>query len=66
MLLGEAVGITGEGVRQDLQRDVAIELLVTRAVNLTHSSGAERRKDAVRPDKRSKREVQGNMCGSIA
>ena len=36
----EAIGIGGEGVRQDLDRDVAIELRVARAIDLAHAAGA--------------------------
>ena len=38
---GQAIGIAGEGVRKDLQRDVAIQLRVVRSIHLTHSACAE-------------------------
>ena len=38
----EPIGIAGEGVGQDLQRDVAIELRVARAIDLPHPAGADR------------------------
>ena len=44
----EPIRIGGEGFRQDLQRDVAIEPRVARAVDLAHSTGAKRSKDFIR------------------
>ena len=43
----EAIGIAGERVRQDLDRDVAIQLRVARAVDLAHAAFADRRDDFV-------------------
>ncbi len=40
----------GEGLRQDLQRDIAIELGVARAIDLAHAPFAEQGHDFVRAD----------------
>ena len=45
--------------RKDLQRDVAIELRVARAVDLSHAPGADRRDDAIRPNQVSRFKCQG-------
>ncbi len=37
---GEPLGIGGEGVGQDLQRDIAIELRVARTIDLAHPTRA--------------------------
>jgi hypothetical protein len=37
----EAIGIARERVRDDFQRDVAVESGVARAVDLAHATGAE-------------------------
>ena len=47
---GAALGIGGEGGRQDLDRDVAPELAVARAIDLSHPAGAERRHNRVRAE----------------
>jgi hypothetical protein len=46
----QAIGIAGKGVRQDLQRDLTIELRVPRAVDLAHPARADRRDDFVRAE----------------
>ena len=43
----ERVGIGRDGLRQHLDRDVAIQLPVARAVDLPHSARAQRREDLV-------------------
>src|SRR5450759_2759487 len=43
----ESIGIGGERVRQNLQRDVAIELGIPRAVDLAHAARANERQDFV-------------------
>ena len=50
---GEAIRIAGEGVRQDLQRDVAIQLGIARAIHLAHAAGAEGGEDFVRAEARA-------------
>ena len=47
---GHALGIAGEGLGQDLQRDVAIEASVAGAVDFAHAAGAEERDDLVGAD----------------
>ena len=43
-------GSAAKSSRQDLQRDVAIQPRVARAVDLAHAAGAERRQNLVRTD----------------
>ena len=50
------VGVRGERRRQDLDRDLALEPLVARAVDLAHPSGADRREDLVGTEPRSGRQ----------
>ena len=45
--------IGDEDVRQDLDRDVAIELRIAGAIDLAHSAGAERAEDLVRTEARA-------------
>ena len=52
----EAVGIGGDVVGQDLDRDVAPEARVPRAVHLPHAAGPEKLDDLVRPETGSCRE----------
>jgi hypothetical protein len=47
---GEAIRIAGEGVRQDLQRDLAIQLGIARAVHLAHAAGPEGGENLVRAE----------------
>ena len=44
----QTIGIVGEPVREDLERDIAPKPGVARTVDLTHSPGAERGQDFVR------------------
>ena len=46
----QAIGIGREAVGQDLDRDLAAEARIARAVDLAHPSGAKRRQDFIRPD----------------
>jgi hypothetical protein len=46
---GQPLGISGNGIRQDLDRDVTMELRVFRPVHLSHAPSAERREDLVGP-----------------
>src|SRR5262249_10953862 len=46
----EPVGIEREVGRQDLQRDVAIELCVTRAIHLAHAAGTDGGENLVRTE----------------
>jgi hypothetical protein len=45
---GEAVRIGSEGIRQDLDRDVAIQLRVTRTIHVAHAAAAKGGDDFVR------------------
>ena len=47
---GQAIGIAGEGVRKDLQRDVAIQLRVVCAIHLAHAARAEGGENLIRAD----------------
>ena len=46
----EAIWIGGERVGQDLDRNFSIQLRVSRPVDFTHATGAERRQDLVRAE----------------
>src|SRR5207253_7200621 len=46
----EAIGIERERVWDDLQRDVATELRIARAIHLAHAAGADGREDLVRTE----------------
>src|SRR5580765_5596374 len=47
---GDAIGIDSEEFRQDLQRDIAIQLRVARAIDLAHPAGTQWGKDLVRAE----------------
>ncbi len=51
---GQAIRITGEGIRKDLQRDVAIQLRVPRTIHLAHPAGSQDGLDLVRAERRSR------------
>jgi hypothetical protein len=44
---GDAVGIGGERLRQNFQRDIASQFRVARTIHLSHPTGTERRNDFV-------------------
>ena len=46
----EAIGIQFKGARQDLERDIAIQLGVARAKYLTHAAFAQAAENSVRSD----------------
>ena len=50
---GEPVGVEGEQFGEDLQRDVAIELRVVRAIDLPHPARAQGRLNLVRAKARA-------------
>ena len=52
--------IVGNRRGQDLERDLAVEPGVGRAVDLTHAAGTERRDDLVDAQPSSIRETHGN------
>ena len=60
----QPVGVAGERVGQDLQRDVAIELGIARAEHLAHPAGADAGDDFVDAEARTGSERQ--PAGSIA
>ena len=43
----QSIGIVGDDVRDDLERDVAVELVVPGAVDLAHASAADELEDLV-------------------
>jgi hypothetical protein len=54
------IGIEREQRRQDLERDIAIELGIASAIHLAHRARADQRDDVVRSDSfRSRRAVNG-------
>ena len=53
----QRIGIVRDGLRQDLDRDVAVELPVPRLVHLAHAARAERRQDLVGAEFRAGRET---------
>src|SRR5262249_59839977 len=55
----DAVAIEGEGFGQNLQRDVAIELRITRAIDLAHATGANQRSDFIGAETRAWSERHG-------
>ena len=60
------VGVAREEMREDLDRDLALQLRVARAIDLTHTSSAERRDDFVRTDPVSGNERHVVGCRIIA
>ncbi len=60
----EPVGIAGERVGQDLQRDVAIELRIARTEHLAHPACADAGDDFV--DAEARAGSEGQTAGSIA
>ena len=55
---GQAIGIAGERVRKDLQRDVAIQLRIVRAIHLAHSACAEGGENLIRAESDARAEGQ--------
>ena len=49
---GQTFGIARERVGQDLERDVALQLGVARAIHLAHPARPERRENFIMPDER--------------
>ena len=50
---GKSIGVVGEGLGQHLDRDVAIELRIARAIDLPHAALADRRSDFVDAEARA-------------
>ena len=61
---GERVGIRGDGLGKNLDRDVPIELRVPRPVHLTHPARAEGRKDLVGAQAGAGRECHRNAASN--
>ena len=59
----ERVRVVGDGRGQDLDGDVAVELRVARAIDLSHAACSERRQDLVRAESRPRRERQMVVSG---
>ena len=59
----EAVGIVGEGVREDLEGHVAIEPRIARAVHFAHPAGTQRGEDLVRAEASTWSHGQGRCVG---
>ena len=59
----QALGIRGEQFRQDLDRDVAIELVIARPIHLSHATGADGAEDFVRAESRAWWE--GHRVGAV-
>ena len=53
----QAIGIAGERRRQHLDRDVAIQLRIARAIDLAHAAGAEQADNAIEPEGGAGREA---------
>ena len=53
----QPLGVLGHRLRQDLDRDLAVELGVPRPVHLSHPARAERRQDLVGAELRSRGET---------
>ena len=52
----QALGIGGEGRRQDLDGDIASQAGITRAIHVPHAAAAERSHDFIGPESRAGRE----------
>ena len=53
---GARPGVGRQRIRKDLDRHVAIELRVARAIHLAHSAGAQRGEDFVQTERSTRRE----------
>src|SRR5207249_4769498 len=55
----DALGVAGERFGQDLDRDVAIQLVIAGAIDLAHAARAKRRDDLIRSETRAAYERHG-------
>jgi hypothetical protein len=62
----QAIGIGGERVGQDLQRDVAVELGVLRPVDLPHAARADGSDDFIGPKASARRQRHGQSDASYS
>ena len=53
----DAIGIAADRLGQDLDRDVALQLRIARAIHLAHAAGADRVEDLERTKPRAGREA---------
>jgi hypothetical protein len=60
---GEPFAVGGEGLPQNLQRHVAIELRVAGAVDLAHAARANQRDDLVGAE--TSAGLEGHRCGGL-
>jgi hypothetical protein len=60
----DAIGIGDEGLRQDLYRDLAAQLRVAGAIDLSHPTRAEWGDHVVRPDSRARDKGHGRKSGA--
>jgi hypothetical protein len=63
---GEPLAVGGKRLRQNLERDVAIEFGVAGAIDLAHAARANQRDDLVRAERRAGRERHEGMDESAA
>ena len=61
-----ALGIQREGIGQDLDRDVAAQSGISRAIHLAHAAGADGGEDLIRPEASAQGEGQTGCMWSIA
>src|SRR5688500_14171872 len=52
----ETFGIGGNGFRQELEGDIALEPRIARLVDLSHAAGSEQGDDLIRPDAETRTE----------
>src|SRR5262245_31793620 len=58
---GETLDVRGEGIGQDLERDVAIELRVPRAIHLPHSARSQQRTHFIRAESNARSERHASL-----
>jgi len=55
---GDTLGVRGEGIGQDLYRDIPPELRITGAIHLTHAPSAKKAQDFIGADARAENDRQ--------
>ena len=55
----EPLGVAGERLRQDIERNLALKARVARTVDLPHAAGAERTRDLIDDDTGARRKSHG-------
>lgn len=61
-----AVGVVGNGLRQNLKGDVASELRIVRSIDFAHPPGAQRGDHLVRSDSRARSKHQVDLGERLA